>query len=69
MLKPDPEIFRILLSRTGQRAEDCIFIDDRQDNVDAAYALGFRVIRFTTPEALRMDLVKLGVRLPMQLAG
>ena len=69
VLKPDPEIFRILLSRTGQRAEDCIFIDDRQDNVDAAYALGFRVIRFTTPEALRMDLVKLGVRLPMQLAG
>lgn len=68
VLKPDPEIFRRLLARTGLEARDCIFIDDREDNVAAARALGFRALRFTTPQALRMELVKLGVRLPIELA-
>jgi 2-haloacid dehalogenase len=69
VLKPDPEIFRRLLRRTGLQAGDCIFIDDREANVAAAGALGFRTIHFTTPEALRMDLLRLGVRLPLQLAS
>ncbi|MCB1483058.1 MAG: HAD family phosphatase [Rhodobiaceae bacterium] len=69
LLKPDPEIYRRLLKRTGLQATDCIFIDDRKDNVDAASELGFRTIHFTTPETLRMDLIRLGVRLPLQLAG
>jgi len=68
VLKPDPEIFRRLLARTGLEAGDCIFIDDRAEHVESAQALGFRALRFTTPEALRMDLVKLGVRLPIELA-
>ena len=69
VLKPDREIFRRLLDRIGLAARDCVFIDDRAEHVETARWLGFRTIRFTTPEALRMDLVKLGVRLPIQLAG
>lgn len=69
VVKPDPRIFEVLLARTGQLPGDCIFIDDRIDNVEAARALGFRSVRFTTPEALRMDLIKLGIRLPIELAG
>ena len=68
VLKPDPEIFRRLLARTGLEAENCVFIDDRSEHVESASALGFRTIHFTTPEALRMELIKLGVRLPLELA-
>jgi len=35
-LKPDPNAFRIVLSRMGADAEDVLFIDDRPENVSAA---------------------------------
>jgi 2-haloacid dehalogenase len=59
--KPDPRIFGILLERNGLRAEDTVYVDDRQDNTDAAAALGMRAVRFTSPEALERDLVRFGV--------
>jgi len=39
--KPDEEIFRIFLQRINRQAEDCVFIDDAQVNIDAANRLGF----------------------------
>ena len=45
-VKPEPEIFRLLLDRYGLKAEDCVFIDDMQKNVDAARAVGMKGIRF-----------------------
>lgn len=44
--KPDPEIFQLLLSRLGASAEDCVFFDDRQSNVDGARAVGLRAHRW-----------------------
>ena len=44
--KPDPRIYRILLDRYGLAAGECVFIDDNQDNVNAAKALGINAIRF-----------------------
>jgi len=46
-VKPQPEIFRILLDRFNLRAEDCIFIDDMQPNVVGAEAVGIKGVRFT----------------------
>lgn len=40
LAKPEPEIFQLLLSKYHLKAEECVFIDDRKDNVDAAKALG-----------------------------
>ncbi len=60
LIKPDPAIFELLLARQKLVAEDCIFIDDSPKNVDAAAALGFHALHFTTPEALRRDLTALG---------
>ena len=40
--KPDAAIFRALLERSGYRADDLLFVDDRPANVDAATALGIR---------------------------
>ena len=46
--KPEPEIFRTLLTRYGLQAEECVFIDDSQVNVDAANALGLHAFRFVS---------------------
>lgn len=46
VIKPDVEIFRLLLSRLGADAEDCLFFDDRQSNVDGARAVGLRAHRW-----------------------
>lgn len=40
LAKPDPAIYQLLLSKYNLKASECIFIDDRKDNVDAAIALG-----------------------------
>ena len=62
LIKPDPAIFEVLLARQKLAAEDCIFIDDSPKNVDGASALGFHALHFTTPDALRRDLMALGFR-------
>lgn len=57
-IKPDPEPFQILLHELGQDAEDCLFIDDMEDNIREARRQGFEVIHFTSPEKLRQELDK-----------
>lgn len=40
LVKPDPAVYNLLLSRFNLNAEECVFIDDRADNVNAAISLG-----------------------------
>jgi 2-haloacid dehalogenase len=63
VIKPDPEIFRRLLSRFALVAERTVFVDDSEVNVAAAAELRFVALRFVSPEALRADLVALGLPL------
>lgn len=58
--KPDPRIYRFAVRYAGAKAQDCIFIDDRRDNVEAAVKVGLRGIRFSDPRRLREELEKLG---------
>jgi putative hydrolase of the HAD superfamily len=46
MVKPDHGIYKLLFERYDLVPEECLFIDDRQDNVDAAIECGMRAIRF-----------------------
>ena len=62
LLKPDPRIFHVFLERSGRAADDCLLIDDSFPNVEAAGRLGFRTIHFQSPEKLRVDLLKNGIR-------
>ena len=39
--KPDPQIYKALLKKYQLKASECVFIDDRLENVQAAFALGF----------------------------
>ncbi len=50
--KPDPRIFRLCLDRLGVAAPDALFVDDKAANVEAAAALGLRVLHFTGPDAV-----------------
>lgn len=45
--KPDPEIYMTLLRRYDLKAEECVFIDDTEENVLSAENLGFAGIVFT----------------------
>lgn len=56
VMKPDREIFDLTLQRIGLRAEQCLFIDDSQPNIDAASALGFQTIHFQSPQQLEQEL-------------
>jgi 2-haloacid dehalogenase len=61
LIKPDPAIYRLLLDRNGLEAGDCLFIDDSVKNVKGAQAVGMRAHHFTSPEALRAHLIRLGL--------
>jgi 2-haloacid dehalogenase len=61
VVKPDPSIFRLLLSRFGIEASHSVFIDDTPKNVQAASLLGFRAIHFCNALQLRRDVASLGL--------
>lgn len=61
VIKPDEEIYRLLLSRYQLKAQECVFIDDMPANVDAAKKLGFAGIVFSTKEQVQQELRALGV--------
>ena len=57
-IKPDPEIYRMLLKEYGLSAEECIFIDDTPCNIAAAKRLGMKTILFCGREQMEADLDK-----------
>ena len=54
--KPHPDIYQLLQSRYQLPPESIVFIDDLQSNVDAAQALGWRGIQFTSAAQLAEEL-------------
>lgn len=49
-IKPDPEIYKVLLNEYDLKPEECIFMDDRKGNIDAANALGIHGFVFKSYE-------------------
>lgn len=49
MLKPDIEIYNLLLSRYNLIPEETLFLDDTKKNIDAAITLGIQTIWFKDP--------------------
>lgn len=54
--KPNPKIFEEALRRLGAKPEDCIFVDDTVDNVEAARSLGMKGILYRNFVAFRAEL-------------
>lgn len=58
-VKPEPEIYKILLNRYSLCAEETLFIDDKAVNVEAAKALGMAGVVYDDPKRVSMELSKL----------
>jgi len=59
LVKPDAAIYRLALDRFGLAPHEALFVDDRQDNVDGAAAVGMPAVRFTDAGSLRAELQRL----------
>ena len=60
-VKPEPEIFQILLGKIGRPAQECLLIDDSLANIHQAEMMGFAVVHFQTPEQLTAALEDLKI--------
>ena len=54
LIKPDPAIYQRLCDKFGLKAEECIFIDDLQRNIDAARAFGMDGYCFADGDVKRL---------------
>lgn len=61
LIKPEPEIYQLLLKRYGLKADESVFLDDTLVNVKAAEEQGIHGIHFLTKEQAEEELRKLGV--------
>jgi 2-haloacid dehalogenase len=58
-IKPDPRIYELLLERFAIDPHRAVYIDDVAANAEAARPFGIHGIHFSTPDALREELVRL----------
>ncbi|MBO4864434.1 MAG: HAD family phosphatase [Eubacterium sp.] len=61
--KPDEGIYRLLESRFGIKLTDCLFVDDRLVNVEAAKRYGMKAILFKGYEELITALKDYGINI------
>ncbi len=55
-LKPQPEIYKHTLKKARALPEECLFIDDREENIEAARIFGIQTIHFTPKTNLEDEL-------------
>ena len=46
--KPDKRIFQLTIEQLGCKAEDCLYVDDRKGNLEAANKIGMNVVLFNS---------------------
>ena len=61
VMKPERRIYEITLERLGSKAEQAVFIDDRQDYVAGAKQVGLNAILFEGIDQLKRELTELAV--------
>jgi putative hydrolase of the HAD superfamily len=61
MAKPDPRIYEAVTAKLGIQPSAVIFFDDRQVNVEAARAAGWRAELWTSAETVQKTLRDLGL--------
>ncbi len=60
-MKPHPRIYEALEQRASRSGAEILYLDDRQENVDAGAARGWRVILQETPEKSRTLIENMGL--------
>lgn len=61
LVKPDLQIYKVLLDRYDINAHESLFIDDNLANIEAARQLGFHTIHYTPEVNLKEELQSTGV--------
>jgi len=61
LLKPDPAIYLAAVRLAGVSPQECVFIDDMEENIAGAVAAGLRGIHYRLETDLAAELRKLGV--------
>ncbi|HRF28373.1 MAG TPA: HAD-IA family hydrolase [Candidatus Saccharibacteria bacterium] len=56
ILKPDPRLFKMALRALDVDANDAVFVDDHQEYIDGAVAVGLHTILFTSLEDFKLKL-------------
>ena len=59
--KPDAAFFAKALATAGVRAEESVFVDDREENCEAARKLGMRAVQFESAAELTSALKAMGL--------
>jgi putative hydrolase of the HAD superfamily len=59
LMKPEPEVFLHLLDRFGLQAQESVFVDDLEVNVEAARAVGLHAILFRSTAQCQQELDEL----------
>jgi putative hydrolase of the HAD superfamily len=60
LIKPSEEIFKESVRRVGTNAQETLFVDDREENIRAAKAVGLQAIQFRGVAELKAALTKKG---------
>jgi len=60
--KPEPRIYQLAMSMTQMEAKEILFIDDRENNAQAARALGMNVIHLELIKRLPEELRAYGIK-------
>jgi len=66
--KPAPAIFQDCLNGVGVEPAAALFLDDREENIDAARQLGIHAIHFASPEQAQREIDK-HYRLPVRIGS
>ena len=61
IIKPNPEIYELLIKRYGLIPGECLFFDDKEENCRTARRLGMEAVCFTTRQKAIEELKRLGV--------
>ncbi|MGC4130566.1 MAG: HAD family phosphatase [Bergeyella sp.] len=61
LIKPNHEIWKVLLNRYNLKAEESVFIDDNPKNIEVAKSLNFLTVHITETTDLEKELKDLGV--------
>ncbi|MEH6701174.1 HAD family hydrolase [Parasphingorhabdus sp.] len=61
LIKPDAAIYELALKRFSRRADQCLFIDDRLENIEAGEAIGMPGHHFSNAVLLENKLLALGL--------
>lgn len=59
MIKPCPEIYQLVLKKLNTKAENAVFFDDLQPNIDAAKQLGINAILWQTLDQAQKEFEEL----------